>query len=145
MVKAIPDGYTTVTPYLTVRDVAGYLTFLKNGLNAEELFRFPGQDGKIVHAEVQIGTARVMIGEPMDGSAPLPSQLYLYLEDVDAAFTRAVKAGAVADREPADQFYGDRTATVHDAGGNRWTLATHKEDVSGEEMRRRMSALAGSP
>ena len=142
MLKTIPEGYTTVTPYLTVRDVAGLLAFLKSGLNAKEVMRFPGPGGKIMHAEVQIGNARVMMGEPMDATALMPAQLYLYVDDVDAAFAQAVKAGAEANRQPEDQFYGDRVASVSDAYGNRWTFATHREDVSVEEMQRRMAAMS---
>jgi PhnB protein len=142
MVKAIPDGYTTVTPYLTVRDVAGLLSFLKRALNAKELLRFPGPNNTVMHAEVQIGNSRLMMGEPMDAAAFMPAQLYLYLDDVDGAFAQAVKAGAEPIGEPTDRFYGDRTATVRDAYGNRWTLATHREDVSVEEMQRRMAAQA---
>ena len=148
-VKPIPDGYSTVTPYLIVHDAAGALEFYKKALGATELMRFGGPGGKIGHAEIQIGNSRVMLADEhpemgalsprtIGGSA---SGLALYVEDVDARFQQAVAAGGKVLRAVADQFYGDRSGTLEDPFGHKWTLATHKEDVSPEEMHRRMEAF----
>jgi PhnB protein len=130
MVKPIPDGYHTVTPYLLVNDAARLIEFLKDGLGAEEIGRMPGPDGAIAHAEVRIGNSVVMMGQPGEGNpGATTSALYLYFEDVDAVYKRAVAAGGVSTEEPADQFYGDRRAGVRDPCGNTWWLATHIKDV----------------
>jgi uncharacterized glyoxalase superfamily protein PhnB len=141
-VKPIPEGYHSVTPYLVVPGAAKLLDFLKQAFDAQELYR-PMQrpDGTIMHAEVRIGDSVVMMGEPMDQSTPMPAQLYLYVHDADAVYRRALQAGATSLMEPADQFYGDRNAGVQDPVGNRWWIATHKEDVSPEEIVRRAAAL----
>lgn len=128
MVKPIPDGYHSVSPYLLVSDAAKLLDFLKAGLGAEETVRMPGPDGSVSHAEVRIGDSIVMMGQPMDGSATTAA-LHVYLEDVDAAHKRAVAAGGVSTEEPADQPYGDRRAGFRDPAGNTWWLATHIKDV----------------
>jgi PhnB protein len=140
-VKSIPDRYHTVTPYLVVRNVSDLIDFLKQVFEVEELERFHRPDGSITHAEVRIGDSVVMMGEASGDFAPVPVMLHVYLEDSDAAYRRALAAGATSLQEPADQFYGDRTAGVKDAFGNQWWLATHVEDVSPEEMRRRAEAL----
>ena len=148
-VKSIPEGYSTVTPYLIVHDAAGALEFYKKAFGATELMRFGGPGGKIGHAEIQIGNSRVMLADEhpemgalsprsIGGSA---SGLALYVEDVDARFQQAVAAGGKVLRAVADQFYGDRSGTLEDPFGHKWTLATHKEDVSPEEMHRRMEAF----
>ena len=148
-VKPIPDGYHTATPYLIVKDAAGALEFYKKAFGATELMRFGGPGGKIGHAEIQIGNSRVMLADEhpemgalsprtIGGSA---SGLALYVEDVDARFQQAVAAGGKVLRAVADQFYGDRSGTLEDPFGHKWTLATHKEDVSPEEMHRRMEAF----
>lgn len=143
-VKPIPDGYHTVTPYLTVPGVANLIDFLKQAFDAKEIDRHTRPDGSVQHAEVQIGDSRVMMGEPQDQWKPKPANLYLYLDDVDAAYRRAIAAGATSLQEPADQFYGDRTGGVEDASGNQWWLATHKEDVSPEEIGKRAAAQPGA-
>jgi PhnB protein len=145
MAKPIPDGYHTVTPALTVKNGAEAIEFYKRALGARELMRFPGPDGRLVHAEIEIGNSRVMLGEEMPEQgcrAPgsvgvVSSSLYLYVEDVDKAFRRAVEAGARALMPPTDMFWGDRFGQVEDPSGHRWGLATHKEDPSPEEMARR--------
>jgi uncharacterized glyoxalase superfamily protein PhnB len=139
----MPEGYHTITPYLVVRNAGGLIDFLKQVFDAEETERMQRPDGSLMHAEVRIGDSVVMMSEATGENAPLPAMLHVYLEDTDAAYRRALAAGATSLREPADQFYGDRTAGVQDAFGNQWWMATHIEDVSPEEMQRRAKAQAG--
>ena len=101
----------------------------------------PRPDGTIMHAEVRIGDSRVMMGEPMGSCQPMFGSLYLYVHDVDAVYKRALQAGATSTSEPADQFYGDRSASIKDPVGNQWWIATHKEDVPPEEIARRAKAF----
>jgi PhnB protein len=138
-VKPIPDGYHTVTPFLSVKDIAKTIDFLKAALGAEEVMRMPGPDGKVMHAEVTIGNSRLMLGVPMQ-TEPTSSSFYVYINDVDAMYKRATGAGAKSVMPPTDQFWGDRMASVTDSFGNTWSLATHKEDPSPEEMAKRMAA-----
>ncbi len=143
-VKPIPDGYTTVTPYLVVDGAEKLLDFVKQAFGAEELFRMDGPDGTIGHAEVKIGDSIVMLGNS-DGSASgkaMPSTIYLYVEDADATYGRAIDAGGASVEEPADQFYGDRRSAVRDPLGNQWFIATHVEDPTPEEMDERMKAFS---
>jgi uncharacterized glyoxalase superfamily protein PhnB len=140
-VKPIPDGYHTVTPYLTVQGVVKLIDFLKQTFDAKEIERHKRSDGSIGHAEVKIGDSVVMIGEAGGQWQPMPCNLYVYVPDTDATYRRALAAGAVSIMEPSDQYYGDRNAGVKDPCGNSWWLATHKEDVSAEEMQRRAAAL----
>lgn len=141
-VKPIPDGYHTVTPYLIVDDVAGLTSFLEEAFDAEETFRMPGADGSVSHAEVRIGDSMVMMGQASEEAPAMPVMLHLYVENSDEVYRQAVAAGATSVREPADEFYGDRTAGVVDRFGNQWWLATHVEDVPFEEMQRRAAARA---
>jgi len=138
-VNYIPDGYHTVTPYLCVDGAAGLLDFVKQAFDAVEIERIPRPDGKIAHAEVRIGDSVVMIGDAPDER--MPTAIYLYVRDTDATYSRALEAGATSVMEPADQFYGDRNAGVKDACGNLWWIATHKENVSPEEIAKRAQAL----
>ena len=139
-VKPRPDGYHTITPFLNVKGTAGMIDFLKSALGAEEVMRMPGPGGVVMHAEVNIGDSRLMLSEAMERPVSA-SSFYLYVNDVDAAYKRAVGAGATSQSEPADQFWGDRMASVTDPFGNTWSIATHKEDPSPEEMAKRMAAL----
>ncbi len=141
-VKPIPEGYHTVTPYLTVQGVAKLLDFVKRAFGAEELARMPAPGGGIAHAEVRIGDSIVMMGEPMDASQQMPASLYVYMPAVDAVYKRAIEAGATSVQEPTNQFYGDRRADVKDPCGNMWYIATRVEDVSPEEMAHRQQAAA---
>lgn len=141
-VKPIPDGYHTVTPYLTVADAEAQIDFLKKALGAEEKYRHSDDKGRVMHAEVRVGNSMVMIGQAREPWTPKPSNFYLYVEDVDAAYKRAVEAGGKSIREPTNQFYGDRTGGVEDSQGNQWWIGTHIEDVTPEEMERRMKAAA---
>jgi PhnB protein len=144
-VKPIPDGYHTVTPYLACGDAAGAIEFYKKAFGAAEVVRMPGPDGKIAHAEVRIGDSRIMLtGEyaAMDFLSPASRggttvHIHLYVNDCDALTGRAVKAGAKLVRAPSDQFYGDRMGTVQDPFGHVWHLATHTEDLSMAELRKR--------
>jgi PhnB protein len=133
-VKPIPTGYHSVTPYLVVPGVARVIEFLKQAFKAEEVERMARPDGTVMHAEVRIGDSIIMMGEPNDKFPAMPAAVYLYVPDVDAAYKRALAAGAASTMEPANQFYGDRNAGVKDASGNVWWIATHVEDVPREEM-----------
>lgn len=140
-VKPIPDNYHTVTPYLVVPGVAKVIEFLKQTFDAKEVVRMAGPAGAVMHAEIKIGDSIVMMGEPMGPQPPMPAQLYVYVKDVDSVYKKALAAGATSVREVSDQFYGDRNCAVKDPGGNHWGIATHKEDVSPEEMKKRMAAM----
>jgi uncharacterized glyoxalase superfamily protein PhnB len=134
-----PPGHNTVSPYLVVHGVAGLLDFMKQAFGAEELHRIGNADGTVGHAEARIGDTVVMMGEASDRFPPRPAMLHVYVADADAVYRHALDAGATSLREPADQFYGDRTGGVQDAFGNQWWMATHKEDLSDEEIARRMA------
>jgi PhnB protein len=136
-VKAKPDGYRTVTPYLVVPDAAKLIDFTIKAFDGKQVRRHNMPDGKVAHAEVAIGDSMVMIGNSGDQWPGLKAGIHLYVDDVDAVYRRALAAGATSEREPADQMYGDRSAGVKDFAGNSWWLATHIEDVSDEEMSRR--------
>lgn len=152
-VRPIPEGYHSVTPYLSVRNASEAIAFYKKAFDAREIYRFDMPDGKIGHAEVQIGDSRVMLADEFppempDAIAKSPRTLggttfglNIYLEDVDARFKQAVAAGGKVLRPVQDQFYGDRSGTIEDPFGHCWTLATHIEEVSLEEMQKRMAAL----
>jgi PhnB protein len=145
-VKSIPDGFHTVTPYLVVSGVSTLLEFLKQAFDAQEtLSPMLRSDGRVGHAEVKIGDSIIMMGEPMGDMQPMPGSLYLYVQDTDAVYQRALQAGATSLMEPADQFYGDRSAGVKDAVGNQWWIATHQEDVPPDEMLRRARAAGMQP
>jgi PhnB protein len=135
-VRPIPDGYYTVTPFLGATDCGKLIDFLKQAFGAEEIMRMPGPGGVVVHAEVNIGNSRVMMGNA-SGSA---NSLFLYVEDVDALYKRAIKAGAASEREPTNEFWGDRAAKVKDPFGNTWWIATHIEDVTPQELGKRVAA-----
>src|SRR2546425_5836186 len=139
-VKAFPERYPSVHPYLVVQGMPKLPEFLKQAFNSTELERVPRPDGTISHAEVRIGDSVVMMGEANGQSKPMPAMLYVYVEDVDAVYKRALQAGAKPVRELKDEFYGDRAGGVADPVGNPWWIATHKEDVSTDELRRRMEA-----
>lgn len=137
-----PAGAPTMTPYLVVRSAPPLIDFLKAVFNAVELDRTLRADGSVMNAVMQIGDSRVMMGEVAAPREPFPAMLYVYVPDVDAAYARALAAGASSVAEPADMFYGDRHAAVRDAAGNEWWMATHKEDVSPVELQRRAAAHA---
>jgi len=145
-VKPIPDGYSSVTPYLIVTGAANALDYYKMAFDAQEIMRMPGPDGKIVHAELQIGSSRIMLADEspqMGHKSPQTlggsgTGLMLYVKDVDDTFQRAVSGGGTVVRPVQDQFYGDRSGNLTDPFGHQWTIATHVEDVAPDEMKRRM-------
>jgi PhnB protein len=145
-VKPIPPGYHTVTPYLVVNDAAKAIEFYKQAFGAAERGRMAGPQGKIAHAELQIGDSFVMLSDEMMGNKSpqtlggSPVSLFLYVENVDSSFKRAVEAGAKADMPPADMFWGDRFGKLSDPFGHSWSLATHIEEVSPQEMEKRGKA-----
>ena len=138
--KAIPDGFHTVTPYLVVEKVSQVIEFLVAAFDGKEIQRSTGSDGRVMHAQVQIGDSMIMMGGAMEGFPPTPANIYLYVPDTDAVYERAVQAGGTSLMKPADQFYGDRNAGVQDASGNKWWIATHIEDVEPDEIERRARA-----
>jgi PhnB protein len=138
-VKPIPDGYHSITPYLVVNGAAKVLDFAKQAFGAQEAVRMPGPNGTIAHAEIKIGDSFVMMADANAQNPARSAMLVLYVSNVDEVYRRAVNAGGKSERKPSDQFYGDRTAAVQDAAGNLWFIATHVEDVSPEEMKRRMA------
>ncbi|MBI1896100.1 MAG: VOC family protein [Acidobacteria bacterium] len=142
-VKPIPEGHYTVTPYLTVPGVARLIDFLKQVFGAEEIHeRMSRPDGAVMHAEVKIGDSPIMLGEPAGAFDAMPATLYVYVEDTDTVYRKALEAGATSLMQPSDQFYGDRNAGFSDPAGNRWFVATHIEDVAPEELKRRAEAAA---
>ena len=136
-VKPVPDGYHTVTPYLTVRGAEKVIEFLKQAFGGELETTIKQPDGLVMHAQVKIGDSLVMIADEMEMTKATPSTLYLYVPNVDATYQRAVKAGGKPIMEPTDMFYGDRSGGVKDPSDNSWFLATHKEDVAPQEMQKR--------
>jgi PhnB protein len=150
MAKAIPDGFTSITPVFVYKDCHKAIDFYKQAFGAQELFVMPGPDGKgVMHAELKIGTSIIMLGdehpemscksaETLGGS---PINMYLYVENVDQAFRRALEAGAKSVMAVEDMFWGDRTGTVQDLFGYSWTLATHVKDLTPQEMQQGAQAF----
>ncbi len=144
-VKPIPEGYHSITPYLVIKGAAKAIDYYKKAFGATEIMRMAAPDGTVGHAELKIGDSIFMMGEEMpqmgyrapQGSTPVG--LMLYVPEVDRVFKQAIAAGGRADKEVKDQFYGDRSGTLYDPFGHMWTIATHMEDVSPEEMKRRMA------
>jgi PhnB protein len=149
MAKAIPDGYHSVTPYLTFSNASAAIAWYQRAFDAVEEVRMPGPGGSIMHAEIRIGNSRVMLADenPAFGNQSAetlrgsPVGFMFYVEDVDSAFPKALEAGATVKRPIENQFYGDRSGTLTDPFGFQWTIGTHIEDVSGEEMKRRMTKM----
>jgi PhnB protein len=148
-VKPIPDGYRSVTPYLAVRQAADAIEYYRRAFGAKERMRLTAPDGKVGHAELEIGDSVIMLADEhpeMDFRSPATYggaavSLHLYVKDVDASFRKAIDAGGKPVRPVQDQFYGDRSGTLRDPFGHVWHLATHKEDVSPEEIDRRAQAM----
>ena len=139
-----PEGYHTITPTLIVNGAARLHEFLKKVFDAKVLVSIPGPKNTIAHSEVQVGDSRVMIADANPKFPAQTSSFYLYVPDCDSVYRKALAAGAKSEREPADQFYGDRNANVIDEFGNRWSMGTHVEDVSEEELQRRMKAMSSA-
>jgi len=143
-VKPIPEGYHSLTPYLTVDNAAGAIEYYKRAFGAQEIMRMGGPGGKIGHAELRIGDSVIMLADEMPGGGRSPKSVgaatagvFLYVTDVDAVYNKAVSAGAKADMPPQDMFWGDRFGKLTDPYGHTWAMATHKEDVAPAEMERR--------
>ena len=146
--KAIPEGYHTLTTYLAVENAAEAIEFYKHAFGARESLRMPGPDGSIGHAELEIGDSKLMLSDPFPQSSVRPpgevggttASVFMYVEDVDAVFKKAVDAGATVTMEVADQFWGDRFGTVSDPFGHVWSIATHVEDLTPEQIAERGQA-----
>ena len=147
-VKPIPEGYHSVTPFLAVDDASAAIEFYKRAFGARERARMPGPDGMIAHAELEIGDSLIMLSDPFPHSQTKPPKelggttggVFLYVEDVDAAFQQATEAGATVTMPLEDMFWGDRFGTLTDPFGHSWSLATHKEDLTEEEIAQRGQA-----
>jgi PhnB protein len=135
-VKPIPEGYHTVTPYITVDNAGAVIDFLKKAFDAQETFAMRDDKGNVQHAEVKVGSSMLMLGSAHDQWKARPANFYVYVEDVDAVYKKAVAAGGKSISEPETQFYGDRHGGVEDPQGNNWWIATHVADVSPEDMER---------
>jgi PhnB protein len=152
--KAVPEGHHTVTPHLILDNAAQAIDWYKKALGAEEIARALGPDGKVMHAEIRIGDSLIMLNDEMGGGKSAkarggsPASLWIYVEDCDALFNRAVAAGAKVPPGPmgemGDQFWGDRAGTFSDPHGYQWTIATRKEDLTPEEMKQRMNEFMKS-
>ncbi len=150
-VNPIPEGYHSVTPYLCCNDAAAAIEFYKKAFGATEVMRMDAPGGKVGHAELQIGDSRVMLADEAPELGFLspktvggsPVMIHLYVDDVDMTANRAVAAGGKVTRPIADQFYGDRGGQVEDPFGHKWYVATHKEDLSPEEIGKRAAAMSG--
>jgi PhnB protein len=140
-VKAIPEGYHTAVPYLIVNDADKLLTFLKTAFNGKVKEEHRTPDGKVMHADVMIGDSHIMMGQANEKYRAMPGSVLLYVADCDALYNAALKAGAKSVQELKDQFYGDRSGGVEDPTGNHWWISTHVEDVSPEELARRMKTM----
>jgi uncharacterized glyoxalase superfamily protein PhnB len=141
-VKPIPEGYSAVTPYLVVRGADKTTAFLKQAFGAETVFEpLTRADGTILHTEVKIGDARVMLSEATEQHKAMPTMIYLYVQDIDAVYRRAIAAGGTSIKEPKDEFFGDRTGGVKDPSGNHWEIATRKEDLSPQELKTRAETM----
>ena len=147
-VKPIPEGYHTLTAYLSVEDADRAIEFYKDAFGAEEVMRMAAPDGRIGHAELQIGDSKLMLSDPFPGSNVRPpsetggvsESIFMYCEDVDASFEQAKKAGATVERDLENMFWGDRFGTLVDPFGHVWSLSQHVEDLTPEEMAERSKA-----
>ena len=136
--KPVPEGYHTITPYLVVDGAEKIIRFVKDAFAAQPVFEpMTRPDGKIMHAEFKIGDSVVMIADSSERAQATSDMLYLYVPNVDAVYQKALKAGGKSLMEPMDQFYGDRSGSVMDPAGNRWFIATHVEDVSPADLKKR--------
>jgi len=136
-VKPIPEGYQTVTPYLTIEHPEAVMDFLTKAFDGREVYAMRNDKGEVQHAEMKVGTSMLMLGRARGDWHARPGNFYMYVEDCDALYKKALAAGAKSLAEPADQFYGDRHGGVTDSEGNNWWIGTHVEDVSGDELNRR--------
>ena len=149
-VKAVPDGYHSITPYLVCKGAAKAIEFYTRAFGAKEFVRMPGPEGRIMHAEVRIGDSMLMLADenpdrgavaPPAGTLARSASIMFYTDDVDATFKRALDLGASSIQTPTDMFWGDRMGNLMDPFGHQWAIATHKEDVTPDEMQKRMQAI----
>ena len=136
--KPIPEGFSTVTPYFAVQGVPKLMEFLKQAFDARELHRQTKPNGEVAHAAMRVGNSTLMLGELPPERKPMLAMLYMYVEDVDAVYQRALASGGKPMLEPTNQFYGDRSGALYDPAGNQWWIATRLEDLSQEELEQRM-------
>ena len=144
-VQPVPEGYHTVTPYLAVDNASAAIEFYRRAFGAKERVRMSGPGDTVMHAELEIGDSLVMLSDPFPQASTTPpkelggtsASVFMYVEDIDAAYRQAIDAGASSLMEPDDMFWGDRFGSVQDPFGHSWTIATHVEDLEPEEMRRR--------
>lgn len=145
-VKAIPEGMHTVTPFLVVDGATEFIRFIEQSFDGKTTSIMKTKDGKVMHASLQIGDSPVMVSDATEQYPAGSSRLYLYVDDVDSTYKKAINAQGLSLREPTDEFYGDRSSGVKDAWGNEWWIATHVEDVDDEEMEKRAAKFReGAP
>lgn len=140
-VNPIPEGFHTVTPYLIVKDADHLLSFLKKVFDTREMYVSRRDDNTIMHAQVRVGDSMIMFSEANEEYPAMSSMLYIYVNDVDATYKKAIQAGAISLREPINEYYGDRSAGIEDGSGIQWWIATHVEDISVEEMAKREAEI----
>ncbi len=141
-----PNGHHVLTPHTSVKDAPKVVDFLQKAFGGEVVEKLEAPNGVIIHAEVMVGDSVVMVSEPMPGASEMPASLYYYVDDsagVDKAYAQALKAGGNKEAEPEDHFWGYRSACVSDVGGNRWTISTIIEQLTGEEIAKRMMQAGG--
>jgi PhnB protein len=142
LVNPIPEGFSTLTPFLVVEGAAKFLEFVKKAFDAKITIAMKNPEGQIMHATAKIGDSQIMVADAMQGMKAMPCMLYLYVEEIDATYKQALKAGGKSLREPVDEFYGDRSAAITDEWNNQWWVATHIEDVDEDEIKRRAEKLS---
>lgn len=136
-VNPVPKGFHTITPFLAVKGAETMLHFINEAFGGTDLKIMHHDNGKVMHATIRIGNSIIMASDSNNNSQEFPAMLYLYVDDVDAVYKKAIKAGGESLREPTNEFYGDRSAGIKDEWGNQWWVATHIEDVSEDEINRR--------
>ena len=139
--KSVPEGYHSITPSFCVDGAQIFIDFLKEVFSAQDRFRMDGPGGKVMHAELSIGDSAVMVSDAMPQWPAKSNSLYVYVDDVDATYKRALHAGATSVRAPENAFYGDRNSAIRDPFGNMWSIATHVEDVPPDELKKRAEAF----
>jgi PhnB protein len=140
-VKAVPEGFHTITSYFIVNNGKAFIDFVKNAFGAAEQRISTMPDGRIMHAQLKIGDSIIMMGEATNDWQPMPSVIYMYMQDIDEVYNNAISAGGKSLRQPINEFYGDRVCGIEDPTGNQWWIATHIEDVSPEEMKKRENEM----
>jgi uncharacterized glyoxalase superfamily protein PhnB len=139
--KPIPEGFSTITPFLVVDGAEAFLEFIEKAFDGETTIDMKSPNGQVMHATSQIGDSKIMIADAMPGFKAMPCMLYVYVENIDEVYKQALKAGGTSLREPVNEFYGDRSAGITDKWNNQWWIATHIEDVDEEEMYKRAEKL----